>query len=327
MNRRNIVTRAMANVNKPSTDPDRNSVTEPALTKSSFLELIKTPEYKDSLASLITPLVNHLFGEIEALRDTVTRQQDQISNFRSMLADQNKRILKLEEKTVRQDRSERLHNLVVTGLSGSEGEIKSEFIKIMKTRANLDCSDMEFTVRMPRQDFPPLKKQTDTPTSTRGRGIVRFVFSKVWDRRQVYIKRTKLKDNTPGSKTVYLSEDLTKEEGLLFKQCRELRKSGKVKSARTFEHKVYVKDLLDRQIEISNQEQLQDISQQKDSKSDNSFTTDRIRDSFDMRDSGPNDFEGFTLQDIDRAKGKADAVQAVLHHMVNGESFFPLLAC
>ena len=125
--------------------------------------------------------------------------------------------------------SGRMNNLIVTGLIESDDEN-------MRTEINQLMQDMDCTIG---GDFSArrLGKKRDDGKPR----LTLIQLSTVWDKRKIMASRTSLRNEDSLRKTVFINEDLTKEQSSLFYEARQARKAGQLTSAWTADCKIYVR--------------------------------------------------------------------------------------
>ena len=276
------------NRGNPTGDPDK------PLTAGMFLRLMKaawaSEDYKQSTLAILTPVLENVCAEIVQLRSQVSRQAGQIADLRNQLSQQDHRIADLEKLQQHQDTQKRLHNIKVSGLgTTSELETKQKFVDIIKTCMNVDLEMSDFTARVPPSMPAATSDVNKTTRGSRNPPPITLTFNSIWLRRHLYSKRTSLKGTD-----VYLSDDLTKEEGSLFYACRQLSKQKKIKSTWTFMNKIYVLTTNDERVEIANKEQLDSLfmSQERDIQQESFMTC--------------HSFEGFSSSELQATNLAAD---------------------
>lgn len=80
-------------------------------------------------------------------------------------------------------------------------------------------------------------------------------FSNIWKRREVYSRKTQLRDTQ-----VFISEDLPKEESALLFECRKLRRERLIKTCYSKDLAVFIRTNLGSEVQITSKSDLQKYS-------------------------------------------------------------------
>ncbi len=253
------------------------------LTTESFMEIIKSPEYTNVITAAIEPIVSRLEKRIENLESKLEKTNKVVRNQALEINKLKKDVLALTETSdnLQKDvythkRNERLKNLRVAGIKGSENDIKTSFIALAREKLEVDLQDDELSVRKTGKDTAPAQ----------------LLFTNIWKRNMCFQKKTKLR----GTDT-YLSEDLTPEDAKVFYEARKLRKEGKIAATWTNRNAVFVKTVeTSIPMAVTNLDNLKKLVQPERG-SNLSF--------YDARDSEDDtSFNGFTAMDITEAEDK-----------------------
>lgn len=232
-------------------DNTDNQIKDEPLTTIQFLALIKSNEYKETIREINKPIVDLLTKEIQMMKGIIHKQHSEIQECHRVIAQQERRIKKIENEVHRKERNTRLRNLKVSGLTGTTAEeCKTNFINLVKTNIDVTLAPEEFEVNLPPTQDPTPAEAAGQTTGPERKKPIMLTFNNDWKRRSIYAKRVRVGRN------VFLSEDLNKEESSLYFQCRKAKREGKIKSTWTMNHKIFILTFKDEKTEIENKELL-----------------------------------------------------------------------
>ena len=280
----------MAGKNKQDKDIEKqNEQLEKIINKLTSLET-QVEEIKDENKHL-TSIVNELKNDNTLLKDTLNEIKEDNKNLikrvinleksdsekNEQLVDLNSRVTQLENQIDNHEQYSKIDNLIVTGLKvlrpfnatallvNDQSQVKVDdegkeewstndkdimadnFIRFAKEKLDVvlnrhDISDMH---TLPRD-----KDKMDTC-------IVRF--SNRIARDKVIRNRTKLKTTSNSSKKIYINEHLTKKNGEIAREARQMRKNGTILGTWTKSCKIFVKKLDERVVRVDSLTDLRNL--------------------------------------------------------------------
>ncbi len=270
------------------------------LTKESFLEIIKSQEYQGILATVIEPIVsrlqlriNRLETELNSTKKIVNTQTLEIHKLKREISAVSSANDDLQRSVNAQKRDERLKNLRVSGLQGTENEIKEKFIELARNNMDIELKPDEIAVRKPIKDNAPAQ----------------VMFTNIWRRNTCFERKTKLK----GTNT-FISEDLSPEDAKLFYEARKMKKEEKISATWTNKNVIFVKTGYSSiPMAIRNIEHLKEIVKPR-RKSTSQLYYDAIE--IDSNDSDE-EFNGFSAVEIAAAVEKNKDMKRKVKEIIN----------
>lgn len=271
------------------------------LTKESFLEIIKSQEYQATLTGLIEPIVSALelrMNRLESdLRNTnkVVRQQTlEINKLKREISAVSSANEDLQRTVHAQKRDERLKNLRVSGLTGTESEIKEKFIKLANEKLEVEIKPDEIDVRKPGKDNAPAQ----------------VMFTNIWRRNTCFQQKRKLK----GTNT-FISDDLSPEDAKLFYETRKMKKEEKIFATWTNKNVIFVKTGYNSiPMAIKDIDHLKEITKPK-RKSTSQLYYDAVE--MDSNDDTDEEFNGFSTVEIAAAIEKNKDIKRKVKELIN----------
>ena len=278
-----------------STNMDDNK----PLTTTTFLEVIKSKEYAETVSKIILPFLQPLQDEIKTLKQTMKQKTEEMSKMKKQMQEQEIRIIALEDKLLQHDHQERLSNLRFSGLSSDLEVSKKTIIDIANQKMNLNLTKTDFQLKIQpkklnaKSDPTPAEAkqgQQDKGKSNPTTNTVIVTFNNIWQRRTIYANRFR------AGKGVFITEDLTKDQQKLAYLCRQAKRSSQIKNTWTFNNHIFVLTTNEEKIEVKRESDLQDIISEDKDKLDTSLT----------------EFKGFTPQEVELASQKASSAAEML---------------
>ncbi len=154
------------------------------LTKETFLEILKSQEYSESIKTAIESIVSRLEKRISNLetklentRTIVQRQSIEINKLKKDVTALMEISDDLQKTVYAQKRNKRMRNLRVGGISRNENDIKQKFITLAKHKLEVDIQPEELTV---------CKSGKETAHA-------QLLFTNTWKRNMCFDKKTKLR--------------------------------------------------------------------------------------------------------------------------------------
>ncbi len=199
-----------------------------------------------------------------------------------------------------------MKNLRISGLTGSESEIKVQFLELAGNKLKVQLKPEEITIRK-------YNNKDNAP--------VQIIFNSVWTRNSCFREKLKLR----GTNT-FLSEDLTHEEDHIFYETRKFKRDGTIHSSWTRNNTIYVKTSEfsvpqpvdhDTLKELCSQAQCGSTIAIPRGSSNRSFhdALEHIRS--DEQCAGLSDFEGFTSIDIELSQVKSNMIKMKIDELLN----------
>lgn len=209
------------------------------ITMNELVQYFASATFANHVAGAINPKLDKLvIQQNKNTRDIVSHARE-MSDLKSVINTQDEKIKALEKKILTRERTDNLQILKITGLQNSEGEATQKLILLAKETLEVTLNKEDFTIRLVR------------PGNDRKPAIHKIALNNIWKRKQLYQARSKLKGTS-----IYISENLTKEQELTFYKCRVLRKSKVIKSTWTFENRIYIRTLDDKQHKVDSENDL-----------------------------------------------------------------------
>ena len=210
---------------------------QPALTMRDLMKCLASEDYKTIVRTAVKPIVNEIVKDVKTnqqklenqrkriteLEQKVRKQEAEIAEIKTKIGTKENELTDVRRKIDRSERNDKLLTLRVTGLPSKD--TKQRFIQIAAERMESSLSDADFDVHV-------LAKQPVSGSSP----PVLLRFTTLWMRNLIYYRRMKL-----NGLSIYISENLNKEEQNIFYICRQLKKEEKIKQTWTRNLKIYVR--------------------------------------------------------------------------------------
>ncbi|MEM7163745.1 MAG: hypothetical protein AAF487_15060 [Bacteroidota bacterium] len=224
-----------------------------------MLLLLDSEKFASAVASAVQASIKAIKEENERLKQQIIQHDKEITNLRTELQSQHQEIVALKEEKVKKERSEKFHQLRLTGLDCEDGDVfnkvKNLFedklgidtindndisAKIVNPKRAKDNGNTSKTTRHAKRIAPSSNYATEAAVpEKRGRqhgSVVIVRFQNAWMRRKVFSAKRNLKGSG-----IFISEDLPSPSNGIFFKCRQLAKSGVILSTWTYEMNIFVK--------------------------------------------------------------------------------------
>ncbi|CAG9815871.1 unnamed protein product [Phaedon cochleariae] len=139
----------------------------------------------------------------------------------------------MEERLNHIEQKDKMKNIVVSGIPKQEEEVSETMKKLFKAmKVQINDGDVLETFRLnSNEDAPILLKLKNMEEKN-------TLMSKIRDLKGIKLNECGL---SGGNKSIYFNEDLTRQNQLLFKKARELKKEKKYNKAYVSNGKIYLK--------------------------------------------------------------------------------------
>ena len=226
--------------------PALEIVTKEALS-SCLLECFASPTFANFVVAAINPYLDKINLQMNKNSEAVTNHTQEIANMKQKLEDQNLKIKSLEKKVTSKEKADKLSILKITGLKNSETDAIHTLLQLAKEKLEVPLQRDDFTIRLIR------------PGTSKIPLIHAVQLHSLWKRKQIYQARSKLKDTS-----IYLAENLTRQQQNIFYQCRKLRKSRVITSTWTYDCTIYIRTRDGVQHAVETEEDLKRLNLQRE---------------------------------------------------------------
>ncbi len=199
-----------------------------------------------------------------------------ITHLEGAVKAQAEEIERLKQQHQSKERTDRLKNLRIAGLNCHPDDAHKMINDLLTEKLGVHLLPSDFQTRvLPSKKTWHQSKQQGTGSDPSRRSASNEVtdlhqaaaaaaeskqtaiisFSNIWKRREVYSRKTQLRDTQ-----VFISEDLPKEESALLFECRKLRRERLIKTCYSKDLAVFIRTNLGSEVQITSKSDLQKYS-------------------------------------------------------------------
>lgn len=197
-------------------------------------------EYLSPFKKIIQSDIGDLKKSVQYMSDSFDDQKVEIKNLLSeikQLKDENtklsQRVQILEDKINQQEQKEKENNIVVTGIPKQDQDLKVTVCKIVETmKVQISENEIQEVYQINKREGGPIVLKLTN------RDAKQKIINRVKQLKGIRVQECGLDG---GNKSIYFNDDLTRQNQLLFKKTREIRREKGFRAAYVTNGKIYLK--------------------------------------------------------------------------------------